>query len=92
MSNLPIQLTITSTNHDYCMVCISVYGSRASFFNISCTQTLFCPEISLVQLESPSLILPLSSDTSHKGLHRVQHSVSSPQSARGRDFSPILLY
>ena len=59
MSNLPIQLIITSTNRDYCMVCISVYGSRASFFDISCTQTLFCPEISLVRLESPSLILPL---------------------------------
>ena len=92
MSNLPIQLIITSTNRDYCMVCISVYGNRASFFDISCTQTLFCPEISLVRLESLSLILPLSSDTSHEGLHRVQHSVNSPQSARGRDFSPILLY
>ena len=60
--------------------CTSVYN-----LYISCTQTLFCGEISLVRLESPSLILPLSSDTSHKGLHKVQHGVNSPQSARSRD-------
>ena len=37
LTNLPVQLIITSTNRYYSMVCISVYGSRASFFDISCT-------------------------------------------------------
>ena len=50
----------THTNRDYSMVCISVYGRRGSFFNISCTKTLFCPEISLVRSDSHSLTLPLS--------------------------------
>ena len=54
---------------------------------------LFYPEISLVcGSESRSLILPLSSDTSHEGLHSLQHSVNSPRSACDPDFSPILLY
>ena len=50
------------------------------------------PEISLVRSESRSLVLPLSSDTSHEGLHSLQHSVDSRQSACGPDFSPILLH
>ena len=56
------------------MVCISIYGRRGSFFNISCTKTLFCPEISLVRLDTHSLTLPLSSDTSQVAFHSVQHS------------------
>ena len=64
----------TRTNRDYTMVCISVYGRRGSFFNISCTKTLFCPEISLVRSDSHSLTLPLSSDTTQVAFHSVQHS------------------
>ena len=67
----------TRTNRDYSMVCISVYGRRGSFFNISCTKTLFCPEISLVRSDSHSLTLPLSSDTSEVAFHSVQHSAFS---------------
>ena len=66
-----IQLIITSTNRDYSMVCISVYGSRGSFFNISCAQTLFYPEIFLLRPDSDSLILPLSSGTSQVASTRV---------------------
>ena len=71
----------THTNCDYSMVCISVYGRRGSFFNISCIKTLFCPEISLVRSDSHSLTLPLSSDTSQVAFHSVQirsevHTVS----------------
>ena len=69
----------TCTNRDYSMVCISVYGRRGSFFNISCTKTLFCPEISLVRSDSHSLTLPLSSDTSQVAFHSVQHSAFSSE-------------
>ena len=67
----------TRTNRNYSMVCISVYGRRGSFFNISCTKPLFCPEISLVRSDSHSLTLPLSSDTSQVAFHSVQHSANS---------------
>ena len=63
-------------NRDHNMVCISVYGRRGSFFNISCTKTLFCPEISLVWSDSHSLTLPLSSDTSQVAFHSAQHSTN----------------
>ena len=67
----PIQLIITSKNRNYSMVCISTYGSRGSFFNISCAQTLFYPEIFLLQTDSDSLILSLSSGTSQVTSTRV---------------------
>ena len=49
-------------------------------------KTLFCSEILLVWSDLHSLILSLSSGTSHEGLHWVWYSVYSHQSARSLYF------
>ena len=80
-------LIITSTNCYYNMVCISIYGRRASLiFSTYPAYKLYFARKSLVRSKSRSLIFPLSSDTSHEGLHSLQYSVNSPPSACGLDF------